>query len=118
MDYLMAFIVGGLICVIGQILMDKTSFTPARIVVCFVTLGVILGALNIYGAIVKVGKAGATVPLPGFGYSLAKATIKEVDSKGIIGAFTGGIKGTAGGIGAAILFGYIMALIFNPKTKE
>ncbi|WP_026884401.1 stage V sporulation protein AE [Clostridium akagii] len=118
MDYLMAFIVGGLICVIGQILMDKTSFTPARIVVCFVTLGVILGALNIYGTIVKVGKAGATVPLPGFGYSLAKATIKEVDSKGIIGAFTGGIKGTAGGIGAAILFGYIMALIFNPKTKE
>ncbi len=118
MDYLMAFIVGGLICVIGQVLMDKTSFTPARIVVCFVTMGVILGALNIYGIIVRVGKAGATVPLPGFGYSLAKSTIKEVDSKGILGAFTGGIKGTAGGIGAAILFGYIMALIFNPKTKE
>ena len=118
MDYLMAFGVGGLICVIGQVLMDKTSFTPARIVVCFVTVGVILGALNIYGFIVKIGKAGATVPLPGFGYSLAKATIKEVDSRGIIGAFTGGIKGTAGGISAAILFGYLMALIFNPKTKE
>ncbi len=118
MDYVMAFVVGGLICVIGQVLMDKTSFTPARIVVCFVTVGVILGALNIYGLIVNVGKAGATVPLPGFGYSLAKATIKEVDSRGIIGAFTGGIKGTAGGISAAILFGYLMALIFNPKTKE
>lgn len=118
MDYLMAFVVGGLICVIGQILMDKTTFTPGRIVVCFVTVGVILGAFNIYGFIVKIGKAGATVPLPGFGYSLAKSTLKEVDSRGIIGAFTGGIKGTAGGISAAILFGYLMALIFNPKTKE
>lgn len=118
MDYISAFIVGGFICVIGQILMDKTALTPARILVCFVTAGVILGALNIYDILVTVGKAGATIPLPGFGYSLAKATIKEVNDKGLIGAFTGGIKGTAGGISAVILFGYIMALIFNPKTKE
>lgn len=117
-SYLMAFVVGGIICVIGQILMDKTKLTPARILVVFVTAGVFLGALNIYDVVVKYGMAGATVPLPGFGYSLAKATIKEVDSKGLLGAFTGGIKGTAGGITAAIIFGYIMALVFNPKTKE
>lgn len=114
----MAFLVGGSICVIAQILMDKTKLTPARILVSFVTLGVILGALNIYDYVVKIGMAGATIPLPGFGYSLAKATMKEVDSKGLLGAFTGGIKGTAGGITAAIVFGYVMALLFNPKTKE
>ena len=118
MDYIWAFVIGGIICVIGQILMDKTALTPARILVCFVTIGVILGALNIYDALVRFGKAGATVPLPGFGYSLAKSTIKEVNEKGLLGAFTGGIKGTAGGIAAVIVFGYIMALIFNPKTKE
>lgn len=118
MSYIKAFLVGGVICVIGQILMDRTKLTPARILVTFVTLGVILGALNIYGYVIKFGGCGATVPLPGFGYSLAKSTIKEVDAKGIIGAFTGGIKGTAGGITGAIFFGYLMALIFNPKTKE
>ncbi|MDD3225174.1 MAG: stage V sporulation protein AE [Clostridium sp.] len=118
MSYLMAFIVGGIICVIGQILMDRTALTPARIVVSFVTMGVILGALNIYDYVIKIGKAGATIPITGFGYTLAKATIKEVNKEGLIGAFTGGIKGTAGGIGAAILFGYIMSLIFNPKTKK
>lgn len=117
-SYIWAFIVGGIICVIAQILMDTTKLTPARILVAFVTLGVVLGALNIYDVVVKYGKAGATVPLPGFGYSLAKATIKEVDKMGFIGAFTGGIKGTAGGITGAIIFGYIMAIIFNPKTKE
>lgn len=114
----MAFLIGGGICVIGQILMDTTKLTPARILVTFVTLGVILGALNIYDVVVKYGMAGATVPLPGFGYSLAKSTIKEVNEKGFIGIFTGGIKGTAGGISGAIIFGYIMALIFKPKTKE
>jgi len=118
MDYLLAFIVGGIICVIAQLLMDLTKLTPARILVSFVTLGVILGALNIYGYLVKIGKAGATVPLPGFGYALAQATIKEVEAKGIVGAFTGGIKGAAGGISGAIIFGYMMALIFNPKTKK
>ncbi|WP_125152705.1 stage V sporulation protein AE [Clostridium rectalis] len=118
MDYLRAFVVGGLICVIAQIIMDKTKVTPARILVSFVTIGVILGALNIYDVIIEYGKAGATVPLPGFGNSLAKATIKEVNEKGLIGAFTGGIKGAAGGIAGAIIFGYIMAILFNPKTKE
>lgn len=117
-SYIMAFVIGGAICVIAQILMDKTMLTPARILVSFVTLGVFLGALNIYDVVVKYGKAGATVPLPGFGYALAKATMKEVDEKGLLGAFTGGIKGTAGGITAAIVFGYLMALLFNPKTKE
>lgn len=116
-NYIMAFIVGGAICVIGQILMDTTKLTPARILVVFVTGGVILGALNIYDVVIKYGKAGGTIPLPGFGYSLAKSVMKEVDEVGLIGAFTGGIKGTAGGITAAIFFGYIMALIFNPKTK-
>ena len=116
-NYIMAFIVGGAICVIGQILMDTTKLTPARILVVFVTGGVILGALNIYDVVIKYGKAGGTIPLPGFGYSLAKSVMKEVDEVGLIGAFTGGIKGTAGGITAAIFFGYIMALIFNPKSK-
>lgn len=116
-NYIMSFIVGGIICVIGQILMDTTKLTPARILVLFVTAGVILGALNIYDVVIEYGKAGGSIPLPGFGYSLAKSVMKEVDEVGIIGAFTGGIKGTAGGITAAIFFGYIMALLFNPKTK-
>lgn len=118
MDYIRAFVVGGLICVVGQILIDKTKLTSARVLVIFVTAGVILTALGIYEPIVKFGKAGATVPLPGFGYSLAKGVMKEVDQKGLIGAFTGGIKGTAGGISAAIVFGYIISVIFSPKTKS
>ncbi|MCY6483590.1 stage V sporulation protein AE [Clostridium aestuarii] len=116
-DYIMAFLIGGSICVIGQILMDKTKLTPGRILVTFVTSGVILGALNIYDIVIKYGKAGASVPLPGFGYTLAKSVMKEVDSVGFLGVFTGGIKGTAGGVSAAIVFGYIMAIIFNSKTK-
>ncbi|HEY8892374.1 MAG TPA: stage V sporulation protein AE [Clostridium sp.] len=116
-NYIMAFIVGGIICVIGQILMDTTKLTPARILVVFVTAGVILGALNIYDVVMEYGKAGGSIPLPGFGYSLVKSVMKEVDEVGLIGAFTGGIKGTAGGITASIFFGYIMALIFNPKSK-
>lgn len=118
MDYIRAFVVGGSICVIGQILMDKTKITPARILVTFVTAGVILGALGIYGPLVEYGKAGATVPLPGFGYALAKGAITEVDKYGLIGALTGGIKATAAGISGAIFFGYIMALVFNPKAKS
>ena len=117
-DYLRAFVVGGAICVIGQILIDKTKLTSARILVIFVTAGVILTALGIYEPIVKFGKAGATVPLPGFGYSLAKGVIKEVNEKGFIGIFTGGVKGTAGGIAAAVAFGYIISIIFTPKTKS
>lgn len=118
MDYIRAFITGGIICVIGQILMDKTKLTPARILVMFVTVGAILGAFGIYDKIVEIGGAGATVPLPGFGNSLAKGAIKAVKEQGLIGAFTGGITGTAAGITAAIFFGYLMAVIFNPKTKS
>lgn len=118
MDYVWAFIVGGIICVIGQILLDKTQLTSARILVIFVTSGVILTAVGIYEPIVKLGKAGATVPLPGFGYSLAKGVMKEVSEKGFLGVFTGGVKGTAGGIAAAVTFGYIISIIFNPKTKS
>ena len=116
-DYINAFLIGGAICVIGQILIDKTKLTPAKVLVAFVSIGTILGALGIYEKLVQIGGAGATVPLPGFGYSLAKATIKEVNEQGLMGAFTGGLKGAAGGITAAIFFGYLMALIFNPKTK-
>ena len=118
MDYIRAFITGGIICVIGQILMDKTKLTPARILVIFVTVGAILGAFGIYDKIVEIGGAGATVPLPGFGNSLAKGAIKAVKEQGLIGAFTGGITGTAAGITAAIFFGYLMAVIFNPKSKS
>ena len=117
MTYISAFIVGGIICVIGQILMDTTKLTPARILVIFVTLGTILGAFGIYDKIIEIGGAGASIPLPGFGNSLAKGAIKAVEEKGLIGAFTGRITGTAAGITAAIFFGYTMALIFNPKTK-
>lgn len=117
MDLLKAFLTGGIICAIGQILIDKTKLTPARILVTYVTAGVILTALGIYDYIVDFGGAGATVPLLGFGYALAKGTIKGIQEKGLLGVFTGGVTGTAGGIAAAILFGYIIALIFKPKTK-
>ena len=114
MDYISAFIVGGLICVVAQILMDTTKLTPARILVIFVTLGAILGGFGIYDKLVEIGGAGATIPLPSFGNGLAKAAIKGVKEDGLIG----GIEGAAGGIAAAIFFGYLMALIFNPKTKQ
>ena len=118
MEFVKAFIVGGLICVVGQILMDTTKLTPARILVTFLLLGVLLGSFGIYDKLVEFGGAGATVPLPGFGNTLAKSVIKEVKEVGLLGAFTGGIKGAAAGITAAIFFGYIMALLFNPKTKK
>lgn len=118
MDYLRAFLVGGAICLVGQIFIDRTKLTPARILVIFVTSGVILGALGLYQPLVKYGKAGATVPLPGFGYSLAKGAFEGVKKYGLIGAFTGGITGTAAGIAAAIFFGYLMAVLFNPKAKS
>lgn len=116
-SYILAFVVGGIICVIGQIVKDITKITPGKILVTFVTAGVVLGALGVYQKIVEIGGAGATVPLPGFGMSLAKGVMKAVREDGIIGIFTGGIKGTAGGITAAIVFAYLMALIFNPKPK-
>ena len=117
MDYVKAFVVGGLICVIAQILMDKTKLTPARILVLFVTLGAIFGAFGVYDKLIDFAGAGATIPLPGFGNTLVVSVIKEVNKEGLIGIFTGGIKGAAAGITAAMFFGYLMAVIFNPKSK-
>ena len=118
MDYLKAFLVGGLLCLIGQILIDKTKLTPARILVSYVVAGVILGALGIYKYIVEFGGAGATVPLTGFGYTLAEGVRKAVDEKGGWGILTGGLTATAGGIAAAVVFGVLMALIFKPGEKR
>lgn len=118
MEYLKAFLVGGIICIIGQIILDTTKLTPAHILVSFLTLGVILGGIGWYKPIVEFGGAGATVPIVGFGNTLAKGAIEGAKAKGLVGAFTGGITAAAGGIGAAIFFGYIMAVIFNPKTKN
>ena len=115
---LKCFVTGGLICVIGQILIDKTKLTPARILVAFVTTGAILGGLGIYKYLVDFAGAGATVPLTGFGYNLAKGAIKGVKESGIIGAFTGGVTASSGGIAAAIFFGYIASLISKPKMKK
>lgn len=115
---LRCFVVGGLICVIGQILIDKTKMTPARILVSFVTIGVILGALGIYKYIIDFAGCGATVPLTGFGANLAKGTLEAVKENGILGAFIGGVKSSAGGIAAAVFFGYIASLIAKPKIKK
>lgn len=112
------FITGGLICVIGQILIDKTKLTPARILVAFVTTGAILGGLGIYQKLVEFAGCGATVPLTGFGNALAKGAIEEVSKSGFIGAFIGGTKAAAGGIAAAIFFGYIASLVSKPKIKK
>lgn len=118
MMLLKAFCVGGIICVIGQILIDKTKLTPARILVAYVTLGAILGGLGIYKYLIDFAGCGATVPLTGFGNLLSKGVISEVSTNGVIGAFTGGIKAAAGGISAAIFFGYIASLISKPKIKK
>lgn len=118
MNYVWCFVIGGAICVVGQILIDKTKLTSARILVLFVTLGVVLTGLGLYEPVVKVGGAGATVPLTGFGYSLAKGAIKGVQENGLLGAFTGGVKSAAAGISAAVLFGFIAALISKPKIKN
>ena len=112
------FIVGGLICVIGQILIDKTKLTSARILVLFVTIGAILGGLGIYKYLIDFAGAGATVPLLGFGANLAKGAIQEVQNIGLLGAFVGGVKASAGGIAAAIFFGYIASLLAKPKIKK
>lgn len=115
---LKCFVIGGLICIIGQILIDKTKLTPARILVLFVTLGAVLGGLGIYQYLVDFAGAGATVPLTGFGYNLAKGAIEGVKSNGLVGAFTGGVKAASGGIAAAVFFGYIASLISKPKMKK
>ena len=118
MQLLRCFIVGGLICVIGQILIDKTKLTPARILVIFVTTGVILGGLGLYQYLVDFAGSGATVPLTGFGNNLAKGAIEGAKEYGIVGVFTGGVKNAAGGIAAAVFFGYLASLISKPKMKK
>ena len=118
MDYLKAFIVGGIICVIGQILIDKTKLTPARILVSFVVAGVFLKLVGVYDYIVQWGGAGATVPLTGFGYNLCKGVEKAVSERGWIGIFTGGLTASAGGIAAAIVFGFLVSLFFHSKSKK
>lgn len=118
MGLLKCFVVGGIICIIGQLLIDKTKLTPARILVIYVTAGAILGGLGIYKYIIEFAGAGATVPLTGFGANLAKGAIQEVQSSGLLGAFTGGVKASAGGIAAAVFFGYLASLIAKPKIKK
>ena len=118
MGLLKCFVVGGIICIIGQLLIDKTKLAPARILVIYVTAGAILGGLGIYKYIIEFAGAGATVPLTGFGANLAKGAIQEVQSSGLLGAFTGGVKASAGGIAAAVFFGYLASLIAKPKIKK
>lgn len=118
MDYLKAFLIGGAICVVGQILIDRTKLTPARILVCYVVLGVILGGTGVYEKLVDFAGAGATVPLTGFGNTLAKGVRDAVQEQGILGVLTGGLKATAGGITAAVFFGFLAALVCNPKDKS
>ena len=117
MEYIKAFLVGGLFCLIGQILIDKTKLTPARILVGYVVAGVILGGLGIYKPIAEFAGAGASVPLTGFGYTLAKGVKEAVTQDGFLGIFTGGLKAAAGGITAAVFAGLLASLIFKPKDK-
>lgn len=118
MEFLKAFVVGGIICVIGQILLDKTQLTPARILVGFVILGVILGGCGVYEKLIEFAGAGATVPLTGFGNNLAKGVREAIDQDGALGIITGGMKAAAGGISAAVFFAFLAALIFKPKDKS
>ncbi len=117
MEYLNAFVCGGILCAIGQLLIDKTKLTPAKILVSYVVTGVILGAIGIYEPIKAWGGAGATVPLTGFGYNLAKGVREAIAKDGWIGIFTGGFTAAAGGVTAAVVFGYLCALIFKPRDK-
>ena len=114
---LQAFVVGGLICVLGQILIDKTKLMPGRVLVIYVCAGCILGAVGLYEMLVDFAGAGATVPLTGFGYNLAKGVMEEVDSAGFLGIFTGGLKSAAGGIAGAVFFSWLAAMILEPKSK-
>lgn len=118
MEYLMSFIVGGLICVVGQILVDKTKLTPARILVSFVVAGVFLRLIGVYELLIKVGGAGATVPLTGFGNNLCKGVEKAVNEQGWIGIFTGGLTAAAAGISSAIIFGLLVSVFFHSKSKK
>ncbi|SMC47959.1 stage V sporulation protein AE [Papillibacter cinnamivorans] len=118
MEYLNAFLCGGLLCAVGQILIDKTKLSPARILVSYVVAGVVLGAVGLYQPLVEWGGAGATVPLTGFGYNLAKGVGEAVAEKGFLGALSGGVKAAAAGISAAVFFGYLVALVFKPGDKN
>ena len=118
MTMLNCFIVGGVLCVIGQILIDKTKLTPARILVLYVTVGAILGGIGIYQKLIDFAGCGATVPLTGFGANLAKGALEAVKEQGLLGAFIGGVKASAGGIAAAVFFGYLASLIAKPKIKK
>ncbi len=117
MNFLIAFLIGGLICVVGQIFIDKTKLTPARIMVGYVVAGVILGGIGVYEAFIEFAGAGATVPLLGFGNTLTKGVREAINEKGALGILTGGLIASAGGITAAVVFGYLNAMIFKPKTK-
>lgn len=118
MDYLHAFWVGGLICAAAQVFIDKTKLNPGRILTLLVMLGVILGFVGIYAPFENFAGAGATVPITGFGYALARGAMEGVRESGLLGAFTGGVKATAAGIAASIFFGFLIALIFKPKQKK
>lgn len=118
MAYLKAFLVGGLLCMIGQILIDKTKLTPARILVSYVVIGVFLGAIGVYKPLVEFSGAGATVPLTGFGYSIAKGVKEAVQEDGFLGILTGGLKATAGGITVAIIAGLLVSFLFKDKDKS
>lgn len=118
MDYIKAFVIGGLFCLLGQLLIDKTKLTPARILVSYVVLGVILAAMGLYQPLVEFAGAGATVPLTGFGNTLAKGVEKAIQEDGFLGIFTGGLKATSGGITAAILAGLAASLLFKAKDKS
>lgn len=118
MDYLKAFLVGGGLCLIGQVLIDKTKLTPARILVAYVVLGVFLNAVGIYEPLAEFAGAGASVPLTGFGNLLAKGVKEAVDEKGFLGIFTGGLKACAGGITAAIVAGLVASLVFKARDKS
>lgn len=117
MQYFNAFWMGGLFCAIAQILIDKTKLTPGRILVSFVVAGVVLSSLGLYDKLIEIGGAGATVPIVGFGNTLAKGTFKAINEKGFLGIFTGGASAAAGGITASIFFGFLAAVIFKPKQK-
>ena len=118
MEYLNAFLCGGLLCAVGQIILDRTNLTPARILTGYVVAGVFLQAVGVYQYVVDWGGAGATVPLIGFGYSLAKGVARAVAEKGLLGVITGGLTATSGGIAAAVVFGLLMAILCRPKEKR
>ena len=118
MEYLNAFLCGGLLCAVGQIILDRTNLTPARILTGYVVAGVFLQAVGVYQYVVDWGGAGATVPLTGFGYSLAKGVAGAVAEKGLLGVITGGLTATSGGIAAAVVFGLLLAILCRPKEKR